>query len=126
MPTPDPGRAASPGAKPGRGAGRSGDDSHLFGHRLIRPRRFVIPHPLIALLGAAGILAIYEIGQARGYSSLLDYAPWLVGFLMIFSYISRRSARNEVRRQERELEELRNRPVWNLEEKDDESDPDRK
>ncbi len=102
------------------------DESQLFGHRLIRPKRFVIPHPLVALLGAAGIFAIYQIGQARGYSSLLDYAPWLVGFLVIFSYASRRSARNELRRRERELEELRNRPVWNLDGDEGEDHPDQK
>ena len=122
MPTPHTGRASHPGGKPDRG----GDDSQLFGHRLIRPRRFVIPHPLVALLGAAGIFAIYQIGHARGYTSLLDYAPWLVGFLVIFSYISRRSARNELRRRERELEELRNRPVWNLDEDEHGDETDRK
>lgn len=92
-----------------------------YGHQLIRPKRFVIPHPLVALLGLAGVIVIYRLGQARGYESMLDYAPWLVGFLVIFSYISRKSARNQTLRRQQELERLRKQPVWNL---DDSSEDD--
>lgn len=110
MPSRDPDSAPGPA--------RAGDRPHKLpqpmGHGLLRPKRAMLPHPLVTVTGLIIALVIFRIGSAMDYAGRLRYLPIAIGFVIVFAFISRRSARRQHQRRLQELEKLRNEPVWGL------------
>ena len=82
--------------------------------RPARTRRFLAPHPLVTLGGIAAAMAVFLFGRATGFQPPYAYIVFTVVFAVAFSAISRRSARRQAVRREREIEELRRKPVFGL------------
>jgi hypothetical protein len=79
-----------------------------------RTRRFLAPHPLVTIAGIAIALAMFLVGRATQFQPPYAYIVFTVVFAVVFSAISRRSARRQHRRRERDLEALRRKPVFGL------------
>ncbi|MGA3186834.1 MAG: hypothetical protein ABSF22_06955 [Bryobacteraceae bacterium] len=80
----------------------------------LRPQRRDPPHPLVTLGGALIVFALVVIGirgtlLPRGAVILLS-----ICFIVVFRWVSRRSANAMRERRERELEQLRSTPVLHL------------
>ena len=79
-----------------------------------RPRTRDLPHPLLvagALIALGGLL-IYVLRTGHRVSTL--EAILLVVFVLVFSRVSRWSARKRKEKRLRELEELRRTPVLRI------------
>lgn len=94
---------------------RRGQELEPLGHRYVRPRRFNIPHPLVVLAGLAGVCGLYFLLPREDLNPLLRVGVG-VAFVVVFGYLSRRSARREAIKRERALEKLREEPIWHLDE----------
>jgi hypothetical protein len=79
-----------------------------------RPRRFLAPHPLVTLGGLAAAVAVFLFGRSTGFQPAWAYVTFTIVFAAAFRAVSRRSARRQALRRERELEELRRKPVFGL------------
>lgn len=81
-------------------------------------RRFIAPHPLVTLAGIACVFVAWMIGRRTNFQPPYVWIVFGVCFAVLFSAISRRSARHEAAKRDRQMEELRHKRVFNL---DDES-----
>lgn len=79
-------------------------------------RRFIAPHPLVTLGGIAGVFLMWLIGRRTNFQPAYIWITIGVSFAVLFSAISRRSARREAARRDREMEELRRKRVFGLDE----------
>jgi hypothetical protein len=86
-----------------------------------RTRRFIAPHPLVTIAGFAVALAVFLVGRATSFQPPYAYIVFTVVFAVAFSAISRRSARRQHLRRERDLAELRRKPVFGLDDPSDSS-----
>ena len=80
----------------------------------VRTRRFLAPHPLVTLSGIAVAVAVFLFGRATRFQPPYAYIVFTIVFAVGFSAISRRSARRQSLRRDREMEELRRKPVLGL------------
>lgn len=80
----------------------------------VRTRRFLAPHPLVTLGGIAVVIAVFLFGRVTRFQPPYAYVVFTIVFAVAFSMISRRSARRQSLRRDRELEELRRKPVLGL------------
>lgn len=79
-----------------------------------RPRRFVAPHPLVPLGGIAVAAVVFLLGRKTGFQLAWAYVIFTIVFAVAFSTLSRRSARRQALRRKQELERLRGKPVFGL------------
>jgi membrane protein implicated in regulation of membrane protease activity len=83
-----------------------------------RFRRFAAPHPLVMLVGIAVLAVLAWLRFALGFLSGSNFIIAVVLFLFVFTRVSRRSARKMRERHQRELEELRGKPILHLNDPD--------
>jgi Flp pilus assembly protein TadB len=79
-----------------------------------RPSRRSAPHPLVTLIGALLAVALIIISLKTSLLSRTASILIAVCFIAIMRWVSKKSAKAMQARNERELEELRSKPVLHL------------